>query len=70
MKIVKFQQEKAEALIPLDTMEWVFKCNFYSERKKVQLAVSTFVGDAAEWWEVERHCRKLMVIDLSIRGMS
>ena len=53
-----------------DTMEWVFECNFYSEQKKVQLAVSTFVGDAAEWWEVERHCRKLMVIDLSIRGMS
>ena len=41
-----------------DTMEWVFECNFYSERKKVQLAVSTFVGDAAEWWEVERHCRR------------
>ena len=41
-----------------DTMEWVFDRTFYSEQKKVQLAASTFVGDAAEWWDEERHCRR------------
>ena len=41
-----------------DTMEWVFDQTFYSEQKKVQLAASTFVGDAAEWWDEERHCRR------------
>ena len=39
-------------------MEWVFDLTFYSEQKKVQLAASTFVGDAAEWWDEERHCRR------------
>ena len=39
-------------------MEWVFHCNVYSEQKKVQLAASTFIGDAAEWWDEERHCRR------------
>ena len=41
-----------------DRMEWVFDRTFYSEQKKVQLAASTFVGDAAEWWDEERHCRR------------
>ena len=43
-----------------NTMEWVFDCNFYSEQKKVQLAASTFVGDAAEWWDEERHCTRFL----------
>ena len=42
-------------------MEWVFDRTFYSEQKKVQLAASTFVGDAAERWDEERYCRRFYV---------
>lgn len=34
-----------------DKMEFLFEGQFYSEQEKVKLAVTTFIEDAAKWWQ-------------------